>query len=87
MKIPSWLINLCNCKAHCDYCGYDEKVDLKNISESDVDALLGKKCPKCGYIMVNEADIKVMKKMLRTFSVKERDKDSFGTIRFKTKKH
>ena len=83
-------MNLC-----CDYCGYKEPISLKNMNSEDADNLLGKRCPKCEMVMVNEKDVKKLKFILKRFKIDEiptshlsyqtprHDRNESGKIKFK----
>jgi len=85
LKIPKFLMSLNEINAICDNCNYQEKIDIKNITESEINNLLGKKCPHCGHEMLNENDIKVFRRMINTLSITE--KESQFEISYRTKKH
>lgn len=91
MKIPNWLMTLGRISAHCDDCGYTERLNISNMTEIEADSLLGKRCPKCGHVMLNANDIAELKKKLKTFTITEKSdeeiKNSWGVVRFRTKKH
>ena len=85
-KFPKWLLSLNNVSANCDDCGYKEKINLEELSERDIENLNGKKCPRCGTVMINSNDIKIFKNALKHFHVDNRD-FKYGKIHYQTKKH
>ena len=75
MKLLSWLIKLQGVKSNCDNCGYSEKIKNLNIlvETNNLDSLLNMRCPKCGHIMINEADIKSLKKILNLTDISKKE--------------
>jgi hypothetical protein len=86
-KLPSWLIELSDITACCDACGHEEAIDLKDYTAKNVDDLLGKECPDCGNIMIDQNDVNKFKKALK-YLHRDHDKHpEFIGVNLRTKKH
>lgn len=88
-KVPSWLAKLSNFNAKCDECGYKEELNVRTMTNFDVDSLLNKKCPECGHIMLNDKDISLLKIALKRFNLTKPGEDvsNYAKVRYKTKQH
>ncbi len=60
-------IKISNFVMFCDSCHYEETIDVEKHKLTDFSDLVGKSCPKCGYVMINHSDVVKLRKMVKYY--------------------